>query len=596
MMGGIDQLVKQRMNIGRQNPQALQQPSSPMDPKLIELLALQKLKTEKEQAMQQLQLGQQTPPQTIAQQREQQVSDLTKKEVAAGIGGALQQKEKQRQQQLMQMMGGAGIASVPRPPVNRMPPQGFANGGLVSFAGGGCVKGYAEGGPVRTISDQVITALKQYGPAKAREMFAGNTAALAILNEFVTGNKSIDLPATGAFPNTRKAMADQGGVIRQRGEEYGPLGRAGAGIMSLPSVAMGFGRDVLDSGKAIGMAGERLLENGLPGMAGMVNNTAQAAPPAAPTPGAESLQEVTPAPRRSSVAAPGGPMSADPMTSGIMSPFDPDKAGTELEARREQGYKKWMEPSQTDLQDMRAQRANIEAINTKQNDPRRLEMDRFKNFWLGMGNQSSNAGALRGAGIASTLTKDRQDQQARLNAEKSYNMSGDIQTRSGEYGKGGFEAGVAGYDRGAENALTRETNAINAADVKQRGVDSNLYRLNSQLTATKTAAAELSATLREGAAEMMMTDPEMQALKKELDDVMDPMWGEPDAAKVAELQAKMDRLIRERFAEELRLLEAYKVDEEAISRQLGRRVATGEPTGVGSGLSTEGMTYLGEVK
>jgi hypothetical protein len=213
-----------------------------------------------------------------------------------------------------------------------------------------------------------------------------------------------------------------------------------------------------------------------------------------------------------------------------------------------------------------------------------------------MGNQSSNAGALRGAGIASTLTKDRQDQQARLNAEKSYNMSGDIQTRSGDYGKGGFEAGVAGYDRGSENALSKETNAINAADVKQRGVDSNLYRLNSQLTATKNAAAELSATLREGAAELMMVDPEMQALKKELDDVMDPMWGEPDAAKVAELQSKMDRLIRSRFAEELRLLDAYKADEEAISAQLGRRVATGGSAGVGSGLSTEGMTYLGEVK
>jgi len=95
---GIDQDVQAKMDAYRGNPQALAQQYS-QNQQLIDLLALQKLKSEKEAAARDMQMkmgGQQMP--TVADAREQEVLDLTKQELAQQTTGAMRTQQSQQQQ------------------------------------------------------------------------------------------------------------------------------------------------------------------------------------------------------------------------------------------------------------------------------------------------------------------------------------------------------------------------------------------------------------------------------------------------------------------------------------------------------------------
>jgi hypothetical protein len=140
-MYGIDQQVEQTADAYRGKPQLLQQKYA-QNQQLIDLLALQKLKSDKENAARQISLqmgGQGTPP-TVAQQRESEVMDMTKQEVVQEQAGVMQNKMRQQQEaqkKLLQAAGApgiaepsAGIAGVPAPNI-----QGMAGGGIVAFNG-----------------------------------------------------------------------------------------------------------------------------------------------------------------------------------------------------------------------------------------------------------------------------------------------------------------------------------------------------------------------------------------------------------------------------------------------------------------------------
>jgi hypothetical protein len=157
-MFGIDQQVQQTADAYRGKPQMLQQKYA-KNQQLIDLLALQKLKSDKEEASRQmaLQMGGQGKPPTIADQRESQVLDMTKKEVVEQQAGVMQNRMQQQQaaqQKLLQSAGApqmpaqgmppqqpqqrpqqppaAGLAGLPAPNI-----QGMAGGGIVAFDQGG---------------------------------------------------------------------------------------------------------------------------------------------------------------------------------------------------------------------------------------------------------------------------------------------------------------------------------------------------------------------------------------------------------------------------------------------------------------------------
>lgn len=128
----INQDVQRRVDAYRGNPGALMKRYQ-MTQELLDLLALQKLKSEKEAAAREMAMAMQQggEPPTVAQQREQEVTQMTKQELAQQLGG-LAQLAQQRQRPPMM----SGVATAPGAD-NVMPPQAMAAGGIVAFQSGG---------------------------------------------------------------------------------------------------------------------------------------------------------------------------------------------------------------------------------------------------------------------------------------------------------------------------------------------------------------------------------------------------------------------------------------------------------------------------
>lgn len=193
--GGLDAQIEQRMDAYRGNPQKLQQRYG-ANKELLDLLALQKLTSEKQAAARDMQMKMQQQPGTIAQQREQQALDLTKQQMSGTLGeltgrtaGTLGQKQKQQQQNMqrmakMQPRKPAGIAGLPglagtgaRPPqaqglAGARMAQAAAQGGPKRMAGGGIVS-FAEGGPSSPASRFVEGFINKFNKSGARYELEG---------------------------------------------------------------------------------------------------------------------------------------------------------------------------------------------------------------------------------------------------------------------------------------------------------------------------------------------------------------------------------------------------------------------------------------
>ena len=123
-MIGIDSQIQQRMDQFRGRPQDLMQQYQ-MSRELIDLLALQKLKSEKDAAARSMMMQMQQNPQTIAAQREAELMGRTQQEVAQQVGGIAQLAEARKRQNLQRMASGA------------QPPVRMAQGGIARFREGG---------------------------------------------------------------------------------------------------------------------------------------------------------------------------------------------------------------------------------------------------------------------------------------------------------------------------------------------------------------------------------------------------------------------------------------------------------------------------
>jgi predicted GIY-YIG superfamily endonuclease len=169
MIGGIDQQIQQRVDAYRDNPQQLMQRYQ-QNQELIDLLAMQKLKSEKDAAAREIQMQMQTTPQTIKQQREAELLGRTKDEMVQQTSGIMQERQK-RQQQNMQRTANQGLPQLPAGNMQRM-----AGGGIVAFARGGL-------NDVDARLRQLIEAALELGesPEALAERLRDNPNALAIL-------------------------------------------------------------------------------------------------------------------------------------------------------------------------------------------------------------------------------------------------------------------------------------------------------------------------------------------------------------------------------------------------------------------------------
>jgi hypothetical protein len=148
---------------------------------LLDLLALQKIKSQKDAAARQMQLqmaqqgaqdGQANM--TVAQQREQEVKELTKNELAQQRGDTAQKQTSDQQAMMQRMMG--GIARAPGANAAAQP-QAMAAGGIVGYAG---PEGSQVQDPVQSAKEraaQALAKLRTYGLRQRQQDPEGYAAA-----------------------------------------------------------------------------------------------------------------------------------------------------------------------------------------------------------------------------------------------------------------------------------------------------------------------------------------------------------------------------------------------------------------------------------
>lgn len=193
----IDQQVSRLMDAYRPNPQALVQ-NQGVPPDLIKLLALQQLKSEKEAAMRNMQLA--AAPQmgempTVGEQREQELLDMTTRQVAQQVGGVAQQAQQNEKQNLQRLLK-SGIAAAPGAQ-SAAQPRAMAAGGIVAFRNGGDVsERMAE---LLRRGASTITLRQQFRELSPRDFQAALEAATAS----VRAQSPLAAPATApAAPDT----------------------------------------------------------------------------------------------------------------------------------------------------------------------------------------------------------------------------------------------------------------------------------------------------------------------------------------------------------------------------------------------------------
>jgi len=138
---GIDEQVSNRVDAYRGNPQQLMKMYQ-QNQELVDLLALQKLKSEKDAAKRQIEMQMQQQPGTVKQQREQELMQMTKDDLAKQTQGVLQRKQQQQQANL-QRAAKSGLGAIaprrPAPVPTQTPKPMMAGGGIVAFQPGGSV-------------------------------------------------------------------------------------------------------------------------------------------------------------------------------------------------------------------------------------------------------------------------------------------------------------------------------------------------------------------------------------------------------------------------------------------------------------------------
>ena len=171
MAYGIDDVVQKKVDAYRGNPAALQQRYA-QNQELVDLLALQKMKSEKESAAREVSMQMQNNPNTIAKQREQEVLGLTKNEMVKQTGDILKQRQA-KQQSNMARMAQSGIKG------QAQTPRMMAGGGIVALAPGGPVSSQEKFDEITAIRKQIAdgTISKAEGYKKIQELSPGLSSA-----------------------------------------------------------------------------------------------------------------------------------------------------------------------------------------------------------------------------------------------------------------------------------------------------------------------------------------------------------------------------------------------------------------------------------
>lgn len=485
----LDQEVMSRVAAYRGNPAPLQQRYA-MSQNLVDLLALQKIKSEKEAAARQMQLqmAQQQAangeaPMTIADQREKEVMDLTKRELAEQRGDTLKQQAQQKQNQFNKLMG--GLAAAPGAQAVAQP-KAMAAGGIVAFSDGGTALDKA-----RERAKAARQKLQSYGTTQRRNDPEGFAAAQQELQDAQAALKD----AEGAYAAEMSAAGVDRPAFNRR--EVGAL-KGPMGLAALPAAAPAAAPEAprapmapVDPREFGGLAA-------LPGAQPPATARPPAAPGAAPTPA--TTRPATPAPAPAAGPAAAAPSQAQQaavaMIPGLRESISADVgidpvARQRTEEERIAG-KLGLSPEE---------RAAIEQANAfrkrqfeEQYDPERQRREGLKQFLIGAGGRRYGE---FGGGAQAGMAYDTTQRAAKL--KEFEDMQKGIMepfTKQREATKMGIEGGIKGLEAASGQRRTGQT------------AGANIYGTETQAA---TAAEDRAFREREGAANREIDKLKVQA-------------------------------------------------------------------------------------
>ncbi len=226
--GGLNQLMNQKVAAYNNNPQALEKRYQ-QNQQLIDLLALQKIKTDKTAAANNIALQMQQNPSTIAQQREQEVLAMTKNEMAQQTAGILGQRQKQQQKNMQRTargqnvapQGGAmmaargGLMPLPRPTMQKM-----ASGGILGYQTGAEVISDEDLKKLGMTREEYMARAKPFGGKRVRdqrqeEFVSSIGKSMDDANKRATANREAQSAAAAkrVEENRKQQILDLGGVL-----------------------------------------------------------------------------------------------------------------------------------------------------------------------------------------------------------------------------------------------------------------------------------------------------------------------------------------------------------------------------------------------
>ena len=546
--GGMDQQVQNAMMSAKGDPQVLAQRYQ-QGRSLIDLLAMQKLKSEKDAAARNLQMQMEDQPQTIVEQREEELMGANRSELMAKMGPTLAR---------------TGQESMPNPQGQPQgpPQQGIAGAAPAgSFAQGGIV-GYDEerrqqlgdesaakfdalldginGGDSSEVRAKIRFALKSMSPQALIAEVAGSNPAMIQMIQSEAGRQPARPALEELAPEVANRLTESLANIQQpKLEEIATSGRQPV-LSDFEKAKQAHGPDFLErlTSKMLsaGPAGEYLPKGGigsiLPNISPVQKAAAAEQPPvdysmpmdgptqADPNALAKIKAQLTaPQPEPQPQADPAGiaavlpqTKKVDPLTAAMekaaidgvnRDPTAEANANADRYSRANTGVK----AKEGEADD---QRARYDALYKKLNDPDKLKRERFRAFAANMGNTgnfgSNMAGGLRGSAAARAGQEKRQmeglenlkamldtdTEGARKSADGLYG-AGDTAMARAETGKNqAMASGSAMVNRKVDaqvrtetNAVLAETNRLNRQNASEYKLSSNLTRVSSQLSDTR---------------------------------------------------------------------------------------------------------------
>jgi hypothetical protein len=505
--------VDDRVSAYQGNTKPLEQRYA-MSQDLLDLLALQKIKSQKDAAARQMQLqmAQQNAQDgqanmTVADQRRQEVEGITKNELAEQRGDTAQKQAGDQQAMMQKLMG--GVASAPGAAMAAQP-KAMAAGGIVGYADGGAV-GYAGGGAVDA--------------ARARRR-----AAQQKLQSFGTMQQRNDPEAYAAV---QQELASAQAALQEAEAAYaGEMAAAGVDRPAFNRRDVGAVKGAMQ-GTPTPVAPVAPVAPTRPASVSEAQATAAAGPQAAVPPTARPpmppIPPVMPKPpgiaglpgAAGAPAAPAGPAPANDfgakLQAAALKNAEIDPAARQLSEEERIQSKMALTPEQRKVYDEGI--AGLQGMYKEQYDPERLRQEGIKRALIGAGGR--RYGVLAGAAQAG-MNYDDQMRAAKL---KEF---GDVQkARTGLIDidranvKEGIGAGQKAYEQGSlsqRQGLESGSRLYGTdVDTRNKALDREIERLKVGAQNAATAATREGLSQDKARTVYSATVTRMQELERKLD-------------------------------------------------------------------------------